>query len=116
MAWPPSVGMLFARSERSALCLTLPRVHSILSLGEDAEGVAGQVGPVGRALRERGRGGRSGDPCALVAPPHVRESPAFRYVLRRAPADRLVRRSRADPARAAAGRSRGRRPPPGAGV
>src|SRR5207248_8888914 len=91
-------------SERSAPRLTLPRVQSILSFGEDAEGsVAGHVGPDGRVLRERGRGGRSGDPRALVAPPHVRESPAFRYVLRRAPADRLVRRSRADAARATAG-------------
>ena len=78
--------------------------------------MAGRVGPVGRALRERGRGGRGGDPRALVAPPHVRESPAFRYVLHRAPADRLVRRSRADAAHAAAGRSCGRGLLHGAGV
>src|SRR5438046_10266105 len=99
MAWPPSVGMLFARSERSALCLTLPLVHSILSLGEDAEGsVAGRVGPGGRALPARGRGGRSGDPRALVVPPHVREARAPRYVLPRAPADRLGRPSATHPA------------------
>jgi len=62
------------------------------------------IGPDGRALRD-GVAAVARRPSPLVASPHVRESPAFRYVLHRASADRLVRRSRADAAHTAAGRS-----------